>query len=83
MITKFHLEEIKCLKTSLSNLSRINQNEKNQKKSNLQRVYVFQQRIEFLNFVVVIFRLDIIFVIAKLAQLLKNSNFVVRVLIKK
>jgi hypothetical protein len=46
----------------------------NQKKSDSQRVYVFQQKIEFLNFVVVIFRFDIIFAIAKLAQFLKISN---------
>ncbi len=74
MMTKFHFEEMKCSKTSFSNLSRINQNEKNQKKSDSQRVYVFQQKIEFFNFVVVIFRLDIIFAIAKLAQFLKNSD---------
>ncbi len=75
MIIKFHLEKMKYSKTSLSNLSRINQNKKmNQKKFDSQRVYVFQQRIEFLNFVVVISRLDIIFATAKLAQFLKNSN---------
>ncbi len=75
MMTKFHLEKMKCLKTSFSNLSRINQNkEMNQKKSDSQRVYVFQQKIEFLNFVIVISRLDIIFVTAKLVQFLKNSN---------
>ncbi len=76
MMTKFHLEEMKCSKSSLSNLSRIIQNkDMNQKKSDSQRVYVFQQRIEFLNFVVVISRLDIVFATAKLAQFLKNSNF--------
>ncbi len=75
MMTKFHFEEMKCSKTSLSNLSRINQNkEMNQKKSDSQRVYVFQQRIESFNFVVVISRLDIVFATAKLAQFLKNSN---------
>ncbi len=71
---KFYLEEMKCLKTSFSNLSRINQNEKNQKNFNQQRVYVFQQIIKFFNFVIVISELDIIFAIAKLTQLLKNSN---------
>ncbi len=76
MMTKFHLKEIKCSKTSLSNLSRINQNkEMNQKKFDSQRVYTFQQKIESFNFVVVISRLDIVFAIAKLAQFLKNSNF--------
>ncbi len=72
---KFHFEKMKCSKTSLSNLSRINQNkEMNQKKSDSQRVYAFQQKIKFLNFVVVISRLDIVFATAKLAQFLKNSN---------
>ncbi len=67
---------MKCSKTSLSNLSRINQNEKmNQNKSDSQRIYVYQQRMKFFNFVVVIFRLDIVFATAKLAQFLKNSNF--------
>ncbi len=46
----------------------------NQKKSDSQQINVFQQRIESFNFVVVIFRLDIIFATAKLAQFLKNSN---------
>ncbi len=74
-MTKFHLEKMKCSTTSLSNLSRINQNkEMNQKKFDSQRVYVFQQRIQFLNFVVVISRFDMIFATAKLAQFLKNSN---------
>ncbi len=55
MMTKLSLKRMKCLKTSFSNLSRINQNEKiNQKKSDSQRVYVFQQKIRFFNFVVVI-----------------------------
>ncbi len=72
---KFHLEEMKCSKTLFSNLSRINQNEKmNQKKFDSQRVYVFQQKVRFFNFVVVISRLDIIFATAKLVQFLKNSN---------
>ncbi len=76
MMTKFHLEEMKCSKTLFSNFSRINQNkEMNQKKSDSQRVYVFQQRIKYLRFVAVIFRFDIVFAIAKLAQFLKNSNF--------
>jgi hypothetical protein len=66
---------MKCSKTSLSNLSRINQNEKmNQKKSHSQRVYVFQQKMKSFNFVVVISRFDIIFATAKFVQFLKNSN---------
>ncbi len=76
MITKFSLEKMKCSKTSLSNFARINQNKKiNQKKFDALRVYVFQQRVKFFNFVVVISRLDIIFAITKLAQFLKKSNF--------
>jgi hypothetical protein len=46
----------------------------NQKQFDLQRVYVFQQKIEFFNFVIVISRFDIIFATAKLVQFLKNSN---------
>ncbi len=70
-MTKFHLKEMKCSKTSLANLSRINEIAEN---SNSQRVYVFQQRVRSLNFAVVIFRSNIIFSTAKLAQFLKNSN---------
>ncbi len=40
----------------------------------MQRVYVFQQKVEFFNFVVVIFRFDIVFATAKLVQFLTNSN---------
>jgi hypothetical protein len=76
IMTKFHLKEMKCSKISFANLSRINENAENsnQKKSNSQRVYVFQQRIRSLNFAVVIFRLDIVFFTAKFVQFLKNSN---------
>jgi hypothetical protein len=76
IMTKFHLKEMKYSKTSLANLSRINENAENsnQKKSNSQRVYVFQQRMKSLNFAAVIFRSDIVFFTAKLAQFLKNSN---------
>jgi hypothetical protein len=75
-MTKFHLKEMKCSKTSFANLSRINENIKNsnQKKSNSQRIYVFQQRMRLLNFAAVIFKSDIVFATAKLAQFLKNSN---------
>jgi hypothetical protein len=76
IVTKFHLKEMKCSKTSLANLSRINENEENsnQKKSNSQRIYVFQQRMKSLNFAAVIFRSNIVFATAKLVQFLKNSN---------
>ncbi len=62
---------MKCSKTSFANLSQINEIAEN---SNSQRIFVFQQRVKSLNFAAVIFRLDIIFVTAKLAQFLKNSN---------
>jgi hypothetical protein len=71
IVTKFHLNEMKCLKTSLVNLSRINEIAEN---SNSQRIFVFQQRMRSLNFAAVIFRLDIVFATAKLAQFLKNSD---------
>jgi hypothetical protein len=76
IMTKFHLKEMKCSKISLANLSRINENAENsnQKKSNSQRFYVFQQRVKSLNFAAVIFRSDIVFFTAKHAQFLKNSN---------
>jgi hypothetical protein len=75
-MTKFHLKEMKCSKTSFANLSRINENAENsnQKKSNSQRIYVFQQRVKSLNFAAVIFRSDIVFFTAKLAQFLKNLD---------
>jgi hypothetical protein len=71
MMTKFHLKEMKISKTSLAEISRINEIAKN---SNSQRIYAFQQRVRSLNFAAIIFRLDIIFTTAKLAQFLKNSN---------
>jgi hypothetical protein len=76
IVTKFHLKEMKCPKISFANLSRINENSENlnQEKSNSQRVYAFQQRVRSLNFAAVIFRPDIAFATAKLAQFLKNSN---------
>ncbi len=74
MMTKFHLKEMKCSKISLANLFRINENSENSDQSNSQRIYVFQQRMRSLNFAAVIFRSDIVFATAKLAQFLKNSN---------
>jgi hypothetical protein len=73
MMTKFHLEKMKISKTSLAKILRINEKAKHEN-SNSQRVYVFQQRMRFLNFAAIIFRLDIVFTTAKLAQFLKNSN---------
>ncbi len=75
MMTKFSLEEMKCSKTLFSNLSRINQNEKNEKKPDSQQVYVFQQRIKFFNFVVVLSRLDIVFAIAKICSIFNKFEF--------
>jgi hypothetical protein len=71
MMTKFHLKEMKISKTSLAKLSRVNEIAD---QSDSQRVYVFQQRVRSLNFAAVIFRSDIAFATAKLAQFLKNSN---------
>jgi hypothetical protein len=73
MMTKFHLEEMKISKTLLAKILRINEKAKHEN-SNSQRVYVFQQRMRFLNFAAIIFKLDIIFATAKLVQFLKNSN---------
>jgi hypothetical protein len=75
-VTKFHLKEMKCPKTPLANLPRINENSGNlnQKKPDPQRVYAFQQRVRSLNFAAVIFRPDIVFATAKLAQFLKNPD---------
>jgi hypothetical protein len=72
-MTKFHLEEMKISKTSLAKILRINEKAKHEN-SNSQRIYVFQQRMRSLNFAAIIFRLDIVFATAKLAQFLKNSN---------
>jgi hypothetical protein len=72
-MTKFHLEEMKISKTFLAKISRTNEKAKHEN-SNSQRVYVFQQRMRSLNFAAVIFRSDIVFATAKLAQFLKNSN---------
>ncbi len=73
MMTKFYLEEMKIFKTFLAKISRINEKAKHEN-SNSQQIYVFQQRMKSLNFAAVIFRLNIIFVTAKLALFLKNSN---------
>jgi hypothetical protein len=76
MMTKYYLKKIKCLKISLFNLSRTNQNkEMNQKKSDSRKKYVFQQRIKFLNFVVVISRLDIIFAIVNTCSIFEIFEF--------
>jgi hypothetical protein len=71
IMTKFYLNEMKCSKTSFANLSRNNEIAKN---SNSQRIFVFQQKMRSLNFAAIIFKLDIIFAIAKFVQFLKNSN---------
>jgi hypothetical protein len=71
MMTKFHLKEMKISKTSLAEISRINEIAKN---PNLQRIYAFQQRVRSLNFAAMIFRFDIVFATAKLVQFLKNPN---------
>jgi hypothetical protein len=73
MMTKFHLEKMKISKTSLTEIFRINERTKHEN-SNSQRIYAFQQRVKSLNFATIIFRFDIVFVTAKLAQFLKNSN---------
>jgi hypothetical protein len=67
MMTKFHLKEMKISKKSLAEISRINEKTENSDQSNSQRVYVFQQRVESLNFAAVISRSDIVFATAKLA----------------
>ncbi len=73
-MTKFNLEE-KSHKISFSKISRINQMKKtNQKKSDSQRIYVFQQRVKSLNFAAMISRLDIIFATTKLTQFLQNPD---------
>jgi hypothetical protein len=74
MITKFHLKEMKISKTSFAKISRINEKTENSDQWNSQRIYVFQQRIESLNFAAVISRSDIVFTTAKLAQVLKNLD---------
>jgi hypothetical protein len=74
MVAKFHLEEMKCPKTPLADLPRTNENSENSDQPDPQRVYAFQQRVGSLNFAAVIFRPDIAFATAKLAQFLKNPD---------
>jgi hypothetical protein len=76
MISKFNLKEIKCFITSLINLSiRFEKiNKSHVIESNSQLIYVYQQRIELLNFAAMISRSDIAFVIAKLTQFLQTSH---------
>jgi hypothetical protein len=64
---------MKIFKTFLAKILRINEKTKPEN-SKSQRAYVFQQRMKSLNFATIIFRLNIIFVTAKLAQFLKNLN---------
>ncbi len=73
IMTKFHLKEMKCSKTSLAEISRFNEIT-NRFELNSQRIYVFQQRMRFLNFAAIISRSDIAFATIKLIQFLKNSN---------
>jgi hypothetical protein len=65
---------MKISKTFLAKISRINEKAKHEN-SNSQRIYVFQQRVRSLNFAAIIFKLDIIFAIAKLAQFFKKFEF--------
>jgi hypothetical protein len=65
---------MKISKTSLAEVSRINEKTENSDQSNSQRVYVFQQRIESLNFAAIISISDIVFATAKLVQFLKNLD---------
>jgi hypothetical protein len=73
---KILFKENKMLKnlTYKSVLNHLISENLNQKKSNWQRIYTFQQRVKSLNFAAVIFRSNIVFVTAKLVQFLKNSN---------
>ncbi len=64
---------MKISKTLLAKILRINEKAKHEN-PNPQRIFVFQQRVRSLNFATVIFRPDIAFATAKLAQFLKNSN---------
>jgi hypothetical protein len=65
---------MKISKAFFAEISRINEKTENSDQSNSQRIYVFQQRIESLNFAAVISRSDIIFATAKLVQFLKNLD---------
>ncbi len=71
---KISSRRMKILKTSLTKISRINEKAKH-KNWNSQRVYVFQQRMKSLNFTTIIFRFDIVFATAKLAQFFKKLEF--------
>ncbi len=53
----------------------------NAQKSNMQLMYVYQQRVKSLNFVIIIFRFVIVFVIFKLIQHLQVfiSNYFVAI----
>ncbi len=70
MIAKFNLKAMKSLKTFFTELSILTK-AMNTKKSNLQLVYAYQQRIESLNFAAIISCSDIVFVIFKLIQYLQ------------
>lgn len=70
MTSKFNLEEIKCSKISLTDLS-IRLDEVNT--SNSQTIYAYQQRVKSLNFAAIVLRFDIAFVTVKLTQFLRAS----------
>ncbi len=76
MISKFNLKEIKCFKISLIDLSILFEriSESHVIKSNSELIYAYQQRIESLNFAVVISRSDVAFITAKLTQFLQISH---------
>ncbi len=75
MISKFYLKEIKYSKISLINLSiRFEINENQMIKSNSQLIYTYQQRIQSLNFAVMISRFDVAFATIKLTQFLQISH---------
>ena len=71
LISKFNINIFyKLLKASLTHYIQM---KKNKKTIILQKIQAYQQRVEFINFVAIIIKSDIIFTALKLLEFLTNS----------
>ena len=72
LISKFNINTFfTSSKTSLTNFIQMI---KNKKTITLQQIHAYQQRIEFINFVVIIIRSDVFFAVLKLSEFFINSS---------
>ena len=71
LINKFNINTF--YKSSETSLAYYVQMRKSEKTITLQKIQIYQQRVEFINFVAIIIKLDVIFAALKLLEFLINS----------